>query len=134
MMTKLLTAAAALLLLSGCAAASATANVPDQITFATARPDVPKRARAALDHLPPDTGRRHYGVVLAVTPKGDWYARVLGRRGVVVLEPDWGTRCKYQVDAWWRLQAAPGDAIAWDSHDTELCPGELAVVGLGAAQ
>jgi hypothetical protein len=131
---KLVIAVAAVLLLSGCAAASATTNVPDQITFATARPtDVPKRARAALDQLPPDSGRRHYGVVLAVTPRGTWYARVLGRRGVVVLSFLWDTRCHYQDDAWWRLQATPGDAVAWDSYDDGLCPGELAVVGLGAA-
>lgn len=120
--------------LVGCAESTAQLEVPDRVTFSTAAPDsLSAGAKAALTRLPVDTTKQRYGVVLGVTTKGDWYARILARDGVVVLTSH-GCR-DWEPAAYWRQTASPGDAVRWTTKggDNTVCPGEFHVVDLGAA-
>lgn len=115
---------------AGCADASS--EVPDHLTFSTAAPGaLTQSAKAALAKLPADTDTTEHGVVLSETSQGIWYARVLIRGGVAVLEED---ECDsdWQPDDWWREQVAPGDVIRWSPKGNSVCPNEVHVTA-GAA-
>lgn len=126
----------ALGLLAGCADVTATANVPDQVTYSTAAPgEVTVSAKAVLATLPSDIGNTQYGVVISETGSSTWYARVLVRGGVVVLYQ--GGRCfddghTWEDDGWWRQQLSPGDAVAFPRRE-DVCNGDVRVVDAGAA-
>lgn len=130
----LLAFAAATATVAGCADASAEATVPDHLTFSTATPGaLTQSAKAALAKLPPDTADTEHGVVLSETAQGEWYARVLIRGGVAVLEQDGGD-CDpdWQTDDWWRQQIAPGDVLTWSPKGNDVCPNDVHVTA-GAA-
>jgi hypothetical protein len=123
---------------SGCADASAQATVPDHLTFSTAAPNtLTAGSKAALAKLPADTATTEHAVVLSETAQGTWYARVLIRGGVAVLQEGacdnsgWGG--DWQPDDWWRQQIAPGDAITWSPKGNDVCPGDIHVSDVGAA-
>lgn len=124
---------AAGVLATACADVSAQANVPDHLTFSTAAPgDLTAGAKGALAKLPPDTATVEHGVVISETTQGIWYARVLIRGGVAVLD-EGSCDSDWQDDDWWREQVAPGDAIQWSPKGNEVCPNDVHVTDAGAA-
>ncbi len=131
--TKWAATVALLLGVAGCDA-TATANVPDHLTFSTATPDaLTPAAVAALAHLPADTATVEHGIVLSETPDETWYARVLIRGGVAVLT-EGGCGDNWQPDNWWRQQVQPGDAIRWSPKGNTVCPDQVVVTGPAAVR
>lgn len=129
----LLAFAAAVATVAGCADASAEATVPDHLTFSTAAPGaLTQSAKSALAKLSSDTADTEHGVVLSETAQGDWYARVLIRGGVAVLEQRLDGCPNWQTDDWWRQQIAPGDVLTWSPKGNDVCPDDVHVTA-GAA-
>jgi len=115
---KTLAACSLVLLLAGCAEASAEVNAPDAWSTKGADPAFTRRAEAALASAPPAAPGWRVGVILADQEPKDslWEASVLTRDGMAVIGPDgWSNDCDdpgAAVDAF-PIILDPGDLITW---------------------
>jgi len=108
---------AGLLLIAGCAEATAEINTPDAWQTKSADPAFMRRAEAALAKAPPAAEGWRVGVILAEQDeKGSlWKSSVLTPDGIVMIGPDpWSYDC-----------AEKGDGIAVDTFPLLLDPGDL---------
>lgn len=114
---RLVLALVALLLLGGCAEATATNEAPSAWATKEADSTFVRKAEGALAAAPaPQPGWR-VGVILATKDDKDasWVASVLTPEGMVTVGPDeWSYDCEQK-----------GKAVAYDTFPVILSPGDL---------